>query len=172
MNSRSSHAHSKQTNGATRPKSIRILRGDAAQPLWQKLDAFLRTHAYQAYRDSGEAHGKHLDHWTAARARFVSSEVEVRESGVWFHGNCTVANIAADKIQLAIDPSQLVLHIDAAAALESVPQDGGAAVFYWAKWPEPVDPYTAAAYVIEGAVTIEVKKADPAAVDSESAASH
>jgi hypothetical protein len=172
MDSRFSHAETKPANGPTRPKSIRILRGAAAAPLWQKLDAFLRTHAYQVYRDSGQEHGKHLDHWTAARARFVSSEVEVRESGVWFHGNCTVENIAADKIQLAIEPSQLVLHIDSGAVPEYVSQDAGAPVFYWAKWPQPVDPYTAAAYIVEGAVTIEVKKADPALDHSESAANH
>jgi HSP20 family molecular chaperone IbpA len=153
-----------------KPELVQLVRGDSAQQLRRKLDSLVRDHAYRIYQNNGQTHGRDLSHWAEAQAKLLTSNLEIRESGSWFHCNCPVHGAAAPKIQVAIDPRQLMIHLDRNVSPEAPLQDGGAPVFYSTKWPQEVDPSTAAAYVVDSSLTIEVKKAEPASLDSQAQA--
>jgi hypothetical protein len=146
-----------------KPEPVQLLRGGSTPQLRQKLDAMVRDHAYRLYHDNGENHGNDLSHWKEAEAKFLSSDVKVRESGPWYHCNCPVHGAAAGKIQVAVDPQLLMIHLDRNLSPEGAPQGGNAPIFYCIRWPQEVDPSTAAAYVLDTNLSIEVKKADPPA---------
>jgi hypothetical protein len=76
-----------------------------------------------------------------------------------------VLAIPARQIRVAIDPSQVIIHFGGESAADAIPPDFPHPIFYWAKWPEKVDPSTAAAYVRDSNLTIEVKKTDPQAAN-------
>jgi HSP20 family molecular chaperone IbpA len=146
---------------APKPKSIQLEHGDAAQQLWQRLNAFISDHAFYTYQSTGGEHGKDQDHWHSAQSKFVSADLEIRESGSWFHCNCNVPNLPPDALHLAIDNRQVVIHLTSGVSSNPLPHDGSMPLFYWARWPQQVDPATAAAYILNGIITIEVKKTDP-----------
>jgi hypothetical protein len=153
----------KQTEGSPKPQPISLEHGDAAQQLLDRLNAFVSDRAYHIFQAGGGAHGQHQEHWREAQSKFVSTDLEIRESGVWFHCNCTVPNLPPDTIHLAIDLQQVVIHLESGVSSNPLPHDGSMPLFYWAKWPQQIDPATAAAYILDGIITIEVKKTDPPA---------
>jgi HSP20 family molecular chaperone IbpA len=172
MDPKVAHPEARRTD-APHPKreTVQLQRGDSSQQLRQKLDAMVRDHAYRLYQSGGETHGKDSDHWAEAQAKLLSQNVEVRESGHWFHCNCAVQGTPAANILVAIDSQQLLIHLDREVSPEALLQDG-APVFYSAKWPQEVDPSTAAAYVVDSNLTIEVKKAEPASLNSQGEAAN
>ncbi len=161
MDSKSGQATVKKKDLAQKREPVPILPGAAIQQFRQQLDSIVREHAYQLYQTSGGNHGRDLGHWVEAESKLISSNLEVRESGPWFHCNCEVPAITAGNIQVAIDGEQILIHLSGDIPLSTVPTDRVIPIFYWAKWPQKVDPSTAAAYVVDTNLTIEVKKAEP-----------
>jgi HSP20 family molecular chaperone IbpA len=147
------------------PTPVAVLTGDAFPALRAELDAKVKDLASNLYRNNGQTSGKDLDNWAEALAKFLAQTFEVREDGPWFHCNCTASGIEHANIQLAIDPAELLVHIDRGMDPNIFPQDGSLPVFFWVKWPQRVDPSTAAAYAKNGVLTIEVKKTDPPAAN-------
>lgn len=165
MNSKPTHPNSTHADPPPKPESVELLRGDSMEQLRQKMESAVRDRAYNIYLNSGETPGRDLGHWTEAEGKLISSDLEVRGSGPWFHCNCPVPAIATQHIQVAIDPKQLLIHLVDNSASDAIPADFPYPIFYWAKWPEKVDPSTAAAYVRDSNLTIEVKKIDPQAAN-------
>jgi hypothetical protein len=171
MDTKFAHADIKPAAGPPKPARIPVLQGEESQHIWEKLRTFVNQHAFYLYLNEGQTHGKELNHWAEALGKFLSSNMDVRESGPWFHCNCGLPKIngatAVDsaQIQLAVDPSQIVIFLDGNVSPQPLPQDGSLPLFYWAKWPLKVDPSTAAAYVLDGNITVEAKKSDPPAAN-------
>jgi hypothetical protein len=166
VDSKPAQPDSKHTNPPPRPEPVELLRGDSMELLRQYMESAVRERAYTIYQSSGATAGRDLGHWTEAEGKLISSNLEVRGSdGPWFHCNCPVPTIPAQQIQVAIDPSQLIIHLGGDSASNAIPADFPYPIFYWAKWPEKVDPSTAAAYVRDSNLTIEVKKTDPPAAN-------
>jgi len=161
MDPKLAHPDEKNIDGPPNPQPVQILQGDSSQQLQEKLDTMVRDQAYRFFQDKVNAQGTDLDRWAEAQAKFMSQNVEVRESGPWFHLNCPVRTTPADKILVAIDAAQVMIHLNSEVPADSQPQSDP--LFYWAKWPLAVDPSTAAAYVLDRNLTIEVKKTDPPA---------
>jgi Protein of unknown function (DUF2934) len=155
----------KAVNTSEAPKAVSVLPTGSMDALRSELNAKARDIAYNLYRNDGETHGKDLGHWVAAEAKLMGSSTEVRESGPWFHCNCEVEGIEHAVVRLAIDQTQVLVHLSGEGDPSVFPQDGSVPIFYWAKWPQEVDPSTAAAYVKDGKLTIEVKKTDPPAAN-------
>jgi hypothetical protein len=96
MDAKVAHPDARRTGAPPQKReTVRLLRGDSAQQLRQKLDAKVRDHAYRLYQNGGETHGKDSDHWAEAQAKLLSLNLEVRESGPWFHCNCPVQGTPA-----------------------------------------------------------------------------
>ena len=165
MDTKPAEPNGKHTNSSPKPEPIELLRGDSMEQLRQNMESAVRNRAYAIYQYNGEAPGRDLGHWTEAEGILISSNLEVRGSGPWFHCNCPVPAIPAQQIQVAIDPSQLIIHLGGESAANAIPSDYPYPIFFWAKWPEKVDPSTAAAYVRDSNLTIEVKKTDPPAAN-------
>ena len=165
MNTKPAGPNSTPTNPPPKPEPIELLRGDSMEQLRQNMECAVRNRAYAIYQYCGEAPGRDLGHWAEAEGKLVSSNLEVRGSGPWFHCNCPVPTIPSRQIQVAIDPSQVIIHLGGQSAADAIPADFPHPIFYWAKWPEKVDPSTAAAYVRDSNLTIEVKKTDPPAAN-------
>jgi hypothetical protein len=165
VDSKPAEPDSKHTDPPPKPEPVELLRGDSMEQLRQRMESAVRDRAYSIYQNSDEAPGRNLGHWTEAEGKLISSNLEVRGSGPWFHCNCPVPAIPALQIQVALDPSQLIIHLGGDYASKAIPADFPYPIFYWAKWPEKVDPSTAAAYVRDSNLTIEVKKTDPPAAN-------
>jgi Protein of unknown function (DUF2934) len=161
MDTKPAEPNGKHTNPPSKPECVELLRGDSMEQLRRNMESAVRNRAYAIYQYDGEAPGRDLGHWTEAEGILVSSNLEVRGSGPWFHCNCPVPAIPAQQIQVAIDPSQLIIHLGGESAANAIPPDYPYPIFFWAKWPEQVDPSTAAAYVRDSNLTIEVRKTDP-----------
>lgn len=161
MDSRPAQGNGKHIVASPKPEPVQLLRGDSAEQLRQKMETVVRDHAYRIYQNNSETHGRDLGHWVEAEAKLVGTDLEVRESGPWFHCNCPVREIPAQQIQVGIDSTKFIIHLSAGNSSKVVPSEDAYPIFYWAKWPEKVDPSTAAAYVLDSNITIEVKKADP-----------
>lgn len=145
------------------PKAINILTDTSVDALRAELNAKVRELAYNLYTNTGDAPGRDLGHWMAAEAKLMGTCIEVRESGPWFHCNCEVRGIERAVVRVAMNPTQVLIHLSGGSDSSNFPQDGSVPIFYWAKWPQQVDPSTAAGYVKDGKLTIEAKKTDPPA---------
>jgi Protein of unknown function (DUF2934) len=166
LDSKPAEPDSKHTDPPSKPERVELLRGDSMEQLRLRMESAVRDRAYRIYQNSGETPGRDLGHWAEAEGKLISSNLEVRGSGgPWFHCNCPVPAIPAQQIQVALDPSQLIIHLGGDSASKAIPADFPYPIFYWAKWPERVDPSTAVAYVRDSNLTIEVKKADPPAAN-------
>jgi hypothetical protein len=161
VDSKPAHPDTKPIAAPAKPEPIQLLRGDSAGLLGRKMESIVRDYAYRIYQNNSETHGRDLGHWVEAEAKLVGTELEVRESGPWFHCNCPVRGIPARQIQVGIDPTKFIIHLSADISSNAARSEGAYPIFYCAKWPEKVDPSTAAAYVLDANITIEVKKADP-----------
>jgi hypothetical protein len=161
VDSKPAQPNGKHDDAPPKPEPVQLLRGESAEQLRQEMESIVRDHAYRIYQNNSETHGRDLGHWVEAEAKLVSADLEVRESGPWFHCNCPVRRIPAPQIQVGIDAAKFIIHLRADISSNVVPSEDAYPIFYWAKWPEKVDPSTAAAYVLNSNITIEVKKADP-----------
>jgi len=153
-----------QSTGESRSSNpVIVLPEDAFATLRAELDAKTKDLAANLYQGHSSTPGKDLDNWAEAESKFLAQTFEVREDGPWFHCNCTAKGIEHAHIRLAIAPAELLVHVDGGIDPDIFRQDGSIPVFYWVKWPQKVDPSTAAAYAKDGVLTIEVKKTDPPA---------
>jgi hypothetical protein len=81
--------------------------------LRQKMESAVRERAYSIYQSSGATGGRDLGHWTEAEGKLISSNLEVRGSdGPWFHCNCPVPAIPADRQQIPRLPQPAVQLLD------------------------------------------------------------
>ncbi|MGA2098209.1 MAG: DUF2934 domain-containing protein [Candidatus Acidiferrum sp.] len=140
------------------PKKVNILKAGSLEQLRSELSAKARDMAYFIYQNSGEQPGRDLGHWVEAQSKLMGTAIEIRESGPWFHCNCEVIGIEQAEARVALDETQVLINLSGGIDPNFFPQDGSVPVFYWAKWPQEVDPSTAAGYVKDGMLTIEVKK--------------
>jgi hypothetical protein len=161
VDSKPGHPEGKQLPASPKPERLQVLREDHTEKLRLEMESVIRDHAYGLYQNAGQVQGRDLGHWVEAEAKLISSNLEVRASGPWFHCNCNAPAIPAQQIQVAIDATQFIVRFQGDIPPNPIPSDTPYPTYYWAKWPEKVDPYTAAAYLLDSHITIEVKKSDP-----------
>jgi Protein of unknown function (DUF2934) len=147
------------------PQNIEILSADSIHSLRSELNQNIERLAYEYFKQGQEAHGQHVNHWLDAQTAIMGKDVEVRESGVWFHFHCILKGFHHGHVRVAMDSTEILVKVhwgkDSRGSSETIL----APIFFWAKWPQEVDPSTAAAYIKDEKLTVEVKKADPPAAN-------
>jgi hypothetical protein len=149
------------------PQNIEILSADSIHSLRSELNQNIERLAYEYFKQGREAHGQHLNHWLDAQTAIMGKDVEVRESGVWYHFHCKLMGFNAEQghVRVAMDSSEILVNVHWGKDSHGSSESTLAPIFFWGKWPLEVDPSTAAAYIKDEKLTVEAKKTDPPAAN-------
>ena len=132
------------------------------QLLFDRLRSSIERRAYELYLEGGSS-GSDLANWLQAESEMLARAPEIRELSSWFTLNIPVAGFAPADVKVAVDA-----HCGLVAGENRQSQgrmnaeddrDSRDSFFLIAKWPKPVDPKTATAYVKNETLTLTVKRA-------------
>ena len=119
--------------------------------------------AYDLYQQDGNQPGQDMRHWLQAESEILTDVPEIRESGCWYTINVPVRGFAASEVQVSVEAQRAIVAAEKQEVTASEPGHASnvleQAVFARAKWPIAVDPATASAYLINGVLTLTVKRA-------------
>ena len=116
-------------------RNVAILTAVQEEEFVSKFRQCLQERAYQHYERQGRIDGQHDAHWQQAERELLHHAPPVHESGAWCTANISLQNADTRNIQV------LVLENRATVALANPP------AYFLIRWPNRVDPTTAAAYL-------------------------
>jgi HSP20 family molecular chaperone IbpA len=142
------------------------------QQLFDRLHSSVERRAYELYLEGGSSQGNDLANWLQAESEMLAKAPEIRELSSWFTLNIPVAGFAPADVKVAVDADRGLVAGDNRQSEGRMDADDGRSsrdsFFLIAKWPKPVDPETATAYVKNETLTLTVKRSAPAANNSAS----
>jgi HSP20 family molecular chaperone IbpA len=119
--------------------------------------------AYDLYQQGGNQPGQDMRHWLQAESEILTDVPEIRESGSWYTINVPLRGFAANEVQVSVEPQRAIVVAEKQEVTASEPGRASnvleQGLFARAKWPIDVDPATASAYLMNGVLTLTVKRA-------------
>ena len=145
-------------------QAIGILRDSEAQKHMDAVRGRISERAYQLYEQGGYRHGNDTAQWLQAEAEVIGPAIRIGENGTWFNFALGLPHAAvADIAVCALNDRALVL-VDESRSAQ--PEAGKTRTehrdLYLAKFPTEVQPQTAVARLVNGILTMEVRKNLPA----------
>jgi HSP20 family molecular chaperone IbpA len=147
---------------ASTPKIIGEKEKDA---LHQTIQTRVADRAYALYEASGREEGNAERHWLQAEAEILQQGLDVRESGSWLSVNASLPDVAAEEMEIYVEPERVIVHgqkcensQDKTGQTQSVTQTD---VFLARSLPVEVEPSTASAAFKDQKLTLMVKKRYP-----------
>ncbi|GAC1703039.1 MAG: hypothetical protein NVS9B4_09920 [Candidatus Acidiferrum sp.] len=164
---------------------VRLLttKSEEGRALLEKFKRMTTEKAYQRFEEEGYAEGNELNHWFDAERQLFEPVPQVQESEGKYTLTLPINSTASsDKIFILVEDhgARIALEPTAAAASQTAApwknqssKAGGAKAqaparkslplaYYSAKWPSPVDPDSAHAFVKDGKLTVTVSKSSSA----------
>jgi len=131
--------------------------------VYDRVRERIARRAYDLYQQDGNQPGHDLRHWLQAESEILTEVPEIRESGSWYTINVPLRGFAANEVQVSVEAQRAIGAAEKREVTASEPASASnvleQAVFARAKWPIDVDPATASAYLMNGVLTLTVKRA-------------
>ena len=135
----------------------------AMHPVYDRIRERIARRAYDLYQQDGNRPGQDMRHWLQAECEILTDVPEIRESGSWYTINVPLRGFAANEVQVSVEAQRAIVAAEKQEVTASEPGRASnvleQAVFARAKWPIDVDPATASAYLMNGVLTLTVKRA-------------
>jgi HSP20 family molecular chaperone IbpA len=154
----SSQSAATTSKGSSSP----IPANSAIHQVYDRIRERIARRAYDLYQQDGNQPGHELRHWLRAESEILTDVPEIRESGSWYTINVPLRGFTAKEVRVSVEAQRAIV---AAEKLEVAASEPGRAsnvleqvVFARAKWPINVDPTTASAYLMNGVLTLTVKR--------------
>ena len=142
------------------------------QQLFDRWHSRVERKAYELYLEGGSGQGNDLANWLQAESEMLAKAPDIRELSSWFTVNIPVAGFAPADVKVAVDADRALVAGENRQSEERTNAEDDRSFrdsfFLIAKWPKPVDPKTATAYVKNETLTLTVKRAWQADNKSES----
>jgi hypothetical protein len=126
-------------------RNVAILTSAQEEEFASRFRQCVQDRAYQHYERQGSVDGKQEAHWLQAERELLQHAPPVHESGAWSTANISLQNADAQNIQV------LVLENRATVAHANPP------AYFLIRWPNRVDPATAAAYLKGNTLVVTAK---------------
>lgn len=144
----------------------RFVNKPEAEELDQAIRNRIADRAYQLYEASGYAPGHDQEHWLQAESEVLRKGLEVRESGSWLAVNGSLADAAAEDVEVYVDVRRIIIRAKKAVWPQAAKESTATAtdLFLGADLPTEVEPATATAALKDGNLTVMVKKCGSSSV--------
>ena len=156
MSSRSAATTSKGTSSP-------IPTNSAMHQVYDRIRERIARRAYDLYQQDATQPGQDMRHWLQAECEILTDVPEIRESGCWYTINVPLRGFAANDVRVSVEAQRAIVAAEKQEVTASEPGRASSlleqAVFARAKWPIDVDPATASAYLMNGVLTLTVKRA-------------
>jgi len=126
-------------------RNVSIVTAENRQTFESAFRQSVQERAYQLFERQGSAHGQHQAHWQQAEQELLQFAPPVHESGAWSTASVSLQNADSQNIQV------LVLEDRATVAIANPP------AYLLIRWPNRVDPATAAAYLKGNMLVVTAK---------------
>jgi HSP20 family molecular chaperone IbpA len=147
----------------SRGSSSTIPVNSAIRQVYERVRERIARRAYDLYQQGGNQPGQDMRHWLQAESEILTDVPEIRESGAWYTINVPLRGFAASEIRVSVESHRAIVAAEKQEVTASEPGRASnvleQAVFARAKWPIGVDPTTASAYLMDGVLTLTVKRA-------------
>jgi len=135
----------------------------AIHQVYDRIRERIARRAYDLFQQGGNQPGQDMRHWLQAESEILTEVPEIRESGSWYTINVPLRGFAANEVQVSVEARRAIVAAEKQEVTASEPGRASnvleQAVFARAKWPIDVDPATASAYLMNGVLTLTVKRA-------------
>ncbi|MGA2418881.1 MAG: DUF2934 domain-containing protein [Candidatus Acidiferrum sp.] len=126
-------------------RNVAILTAAQEDEFASKFRQRVQDRAYQLYERQGSVDGQSDSHWLQAERELLQHAPPVHESGAWSTANLPLQDADTQNIQV------LVFENRATVALANPP------AYFLIRWPNRVDPATAAAYMKGNTLVVTAK---------------
>jgi HSP20 family molecular chaperone IbpA len=148
---------------ASKGSSSPIPANSAIHQVCDRIRERIARRAYDLYQQDGNQPGRDMRHWLQAESEILTDVPEIRESGSWYTINVPLRGFRADEVQVSVEAQRAIVAAEKQEVTASEPGRASnvleQAVFARAQWPIDVDPATASAYLMNGVLTLTVKRA-------------
>lgn len=172
MASQTATKSSREREVAGQDISTSVPVNSADNPVHGKIQDRISGRAYDLYKQGGDQHGQHMQHWLRAESEILPAIPEIRESSSWFTVNVPLRGFNASEIEVSVKPDHAIIAAEKQQSSASEPgrsSDVFEQTFYTkASWPSSVEPETASAYLKNDILTLTVKRASGDSVGSKS----
>lgn len=149
------------------PTTPKLVSGNEKDALERSIRERIAERAYSLFEASGRVDGKDVEHWAQAESEILLGGLEVRESGSWLAITGALLEIAADSVQIYLEPRRVVVRAvrgDVRDPESRTPELKEQEVFLVEDLKTEVEPTTASASLRDQQLTLMVKKRHPANV--------
>ena len=155
----SSQSAATTSKGSSSP----IPANSAIRQVYDRIRERIARRAYDLYQQDGNRPGQDMRHWLQAESEILTDVPEIRESGCWYTINVPLRGFAANEVQVSVEAQRAIVAAEKQEVTASEPGQASnvleQAVFARARWPIDVVPATASAYLMNGVLTLTVKRA-------------
>ena len=155
----SSQSAATTSKGSSSP----IPANSAIRQVYDRIRERITRRAYDLYQQDGNRPGQDMRHWLQAESEILTEVPEIRESGSWYTINVPLRGFAANEVQVSVEAQRAIVAAEKQEVTASEPGRASnvleQAVFARARWPIDVVPATASAYLMNGVLTLTVKRA-------------
>src|SRR5882724_4025739 len=142
----SSQSAATPSKGSSSP----IPANSAINQVYDRVRERIARRAYDLYQQDGNQPGHDLRHWLQAESEILTDVPEIRESGSWYTINVPLRGFAANEVRISVEAQRAIVAAEKREVTASEPASAYNVLEQAA---------TASAYLMNGVLTLTVKRA-------------